>query len=211
VRTRMSRDEVLRKYEMDGSNKVIGILPGSRQQEIVRMLPVFSEAARYLQSAHTRLLFLLFRAPGITGADLIANGLREAELNIKVISQDRYDLMAACDICMAASGTVTLELAIVNTPMVVAYRLSPFTYFLARHLVRVSSVSLVNLVAGEEVVPELLQREATPANISRELLKLLNEEDAYSIMKEKLKGVSERLGKPGASNRAAELALGMLS
>jgi lipid-A-disaccharide synthase len=211
VRTRMSRDEVLRKYEMDGSNKVIGILPGSRQQEIVRMLPVFSKAARYLQSAHTRLLFLLFRAPGITGADLIANGLHEAELNIKVISQDRYDLMAACDICMAASGTVTLELAIVNTPMVVAYCLSPFTYLLARHLVRVSSVSLVNLVAGEEVVPELLQREATPANISRELLKLLNEEDAYSIMKEKLKGVSERLGKPGASNRAAELALGMLS
>jgi lipid-A-disaccharide synthase len=118
--------------------------------------------------------------------------------------------MSSCDIVMAASGTVTLELAILNVPMVVAYRMSPLTYFLASRLVKISYVSLVNLVAGAEVVKELLQKDASPEKISQELLALLDDKNAYLSMKEKLKQVSRQLGKPGASSRVAKLALDML-
>jgi lipid-A-disaccharide synthase len=211
VKTRLTRDEFLHKHGIEKADRVVGIFPGSRKQEISSMLPVFLEAARHLQSFDKRFVFLLSQAPGVTVANLVENGFHEEGLTIKVIAEDRYDLMAACDIAMAASGTVTLELAVLNIPMVVAYMVSPLTYFFARRLVKVSSVSLVNLVAGEEIVPELLQHDATPKNISKELQRLLGKGNVGPALREKLKKVSEQLGKPGASSRAAKLALKMLN
>jgi lipid-A-disaccharide synthase len=146
-------------------------------------------------------------APGLCKDDLIAHGLYEAGPNVKLIAEERYELMACCDVVMAASGTVTLELAILNVPMVVAYRLSPLTYLIGRLLVKVPFFSLVNLVAGRKVVTELLQKDASPERISRELQRLLDDPEAYTTMKNELKLVSRQLGEPGASNRTAQLAL----
>jgi lipid-A-disaccharide synthase len=146
-------------------------------------------------------------APSLTDADLVDCGLENCGLDIRLIRDDRYDLMAACDAVVAASGTVTLELAILQVPMVVAYLVSPISYFLGRRFIKVDYASLVNLIAGREVVTELLQDKATPGNISDELLRLLVDPEACALMKQELAGVVKSLGKPGASQRAAEVAL----
>jgi len=134
----------------------------------------------------------------------------DVALDVRVIDEGRYDLMASCDAVMAASGTVTLELAILNVPMVVAYRVAPLTFFLGRLLVKVPFFTLVNLVAGEQVVVELLQHEATPEKISEELKRLLDDHNAYAAMKKRLEQITGQLGKPGASTRTARLALELI-
>ena len=146
-------------------------------------------------------------APNLTDDDLVDCGLENCGLDIRLVRGERYDLMAACDAVVAASGTVTLELAILNIPMVVSYRLSPMTYFLGRRFIKVDFASLVNLIAGRKVVNELIQDKATPQNICDELVRLLVDKEACALMMSELAEVVGSLGKPGASDRAAKLAL----
>jgi lipid-A-disaccharide synthase len=210
VKIKGSRTEFLVEHGIkDTGQKIVGILPGSRKKEVAAMLPVFIEAAKLIAKKLDRTTFLLPVAPTLTDADLTGCGLEKSGLDIRPIRGDRYDLMAACDAVAAASGTVTLELAILKVPMVVSYRLSPISYFLGRRFIKVDYASLVNLIAGREVVPELIQENATPGNISVELMKLLVNKDAGALMKKELIEVVDSLGKPGASHRAAVLALGV--
>lgn len=126
--------------------------------------------------------------------DLEKNGLNDYPVDVHVIEGDRYDLMAACDLVMAASGTVTLELALLQVPMLVSYKVSATTYFLGRRFIKVDYASLVNLVAGEEVVPELLQDEATPEKIAATLQELWPGSLAHAEMMTKLAEVKDALG-----------------
>jgi lipid-A-disaccharide synthase len=208
VKARISRPTFLagQGIEMAGQ-KIVGLLPGSRRKEVATMLPIFIAAAVRLEKQLGRMTFLMPVAPTLTAADLAGCGLEDCGLDIRLIRSDRYDLMAACDAVVAASGTVTLELAILKVPMVVSYRVSRLTYFLGRKFIKVDYASLVNLIAGREIVPELLQEKATPANISRALLQLLEDNAVRARMKQGLDGVVGSLGEPGASRRAAELAL----
>lgn len=211
VTTKLSKTEFLNKHGIDQDVLTVGILPGSRKKEIATMLPVFLEAARLLTKAvNKKITFLLPLASTLSIVDLKNNGLDDCDLGIKVISDERYDLMAACDAVMVASGTVTLELAILDVPMVVAYRVSPITYLLGRHLIKVEYASLVNLVAGKKVVPELLQHDATGDNIYQAVENLLINEISCNNMRAGLAEVRNRLGEPGASARAARIALGLI-
>jgi len=210
VKHDITKDQFLKIHDIDPVSTVVGILPGSRKQEIVKMLPLFLSAAKRLQLHVGKIVFLLALAPGLSRADLVENGLRDVDLDVRVIAEGRYDLMASCDVVMAASGTVTLELAILNVPMVVAYRVAPVTFFLGRLLVKVPFFSLVNLVAGKKVVAELLQHEASPEKISEELQRLLDDQDANATMKKMLKQITGQLGKAGASTRTASLALELI-
>jgi lipid-A-disaccharide synthase len=208
VKIKGSRAEFLAEHGVkETGQKIVGILPGSRRKEVATMLPVFIEAAKLMEKKLGRTTFLLPVAPTLTDADLAGYGLEESGLDIRLIRGDRYDLMAACDAVVAASGTVTLELGILKVPMVVSYRVSPISYFLGRRFIKVDYASLINLIAGREVVTELLQENATPENISDELLRLLVDKEACTLMKKELAEVVNSLGKPGASRRAAELAL----
>lgn len=208
VKVKKSREIFFAEHDIKSvGQKIVGILPGSRKKEISTMLPVFIEAAKLMEKKLDRTTFLLPIAPNLTDDDLAGYGLEDCGLDIRLIRGDRYDLMAACDAVVAASGTVTLELAILNVPTVVSYRVSPLTYFLGRSFIKVDYASLINLVAGREVVPELLQEHATPENISDDLVKLLTNKDISILMKNELAEVVNGLGKPGASGRAAELAL----
>jgi len=208
VKVEKSKEVFLAEHGIDSKGrKLVGILPGSRRKEVSTMLPVFIKAARLMENELGRITFLLPVAPSLTDADLTGCGLEDSGLDIRPIRGDRYDLMGASDAVMAASGTVTLELAILNKPMVVSYRVSRLSYFLGRKFIKVDYASLINLIAGREIVPELLQENATPENISRELTGLLGDPRAFASMKEELAGVVESLGSPGASLRAAELAV----
>ncbi|MBU2537006.1 MAG: lipid-A-disaccharide synthase [Proteobacteria bacterium] len=207
VRTTRTREDFLQSLGIAPESTVIGILPGSRKREIAGMLPIFLQAAKHMKDQLVKPVFLLPLAPTLCEDDLMANGLAETGVEVKVIREDRYDLMAACEAVMAASGTVSLELAILNVPMVISYRVSPLTYFLGRRLIKVQYASLVNLVAGREVVPELLQDDAVPGKIAGATVRLVSNQTERTLHLNGLAEVREKLGGAGASAKAAELAL----
>ena len=186
---------------------VICILPGSRKSEIEMVLPAFLDAARMILARRPNTVFLLPLASTLTETDLARQGLQVDDLPVQVIRENRYDAMAASDCAMAVSGTVTLELAIMGVPMVVAYRVSSLTHLLARLIIRLPYFSLVNLVAGEKVVPELSQQEVCPERVSEEIMLLLQDKSLRRATKEKCAKVRDRLGGPGAADRAAVIAL----
>lgn len=214
VHVSQTRDDYCRFLGIGSEKKIVGLMPGSRIKEIKRLLPVFLEAALRLQKkSNDSLCFVIPLAPTLTEKDLAGNGLDalRGEMDVRIVREDRYGMMAACDAVIAASGTVTLELLLVDTPMVVAYKVSPRTYQLGRLLVKVDFFSLVNLIGGERIVPELLQEEASPERISEALYQLLYDEAVRAHIENGFARVKNMLGGPGASHRAAELALTLIS
>ena len=207
VKRTMSREEFCRAYGINSADTLLGLLPGSRKKEIRAMLPVFLQAAARLAAAEPHLTVLLPLAPTLTMEDLRECGLDGAGINVRVIAENRYDLMAACDLAMAASGTVTLELAILAVPMVVAYRVSPLTWLAGKMLVNVAFASLVNLIAGRTVVAELLQQAAEPEKIAASLMDIRPGSRKREKMLRELAEVRKKLGQGGASRNAARLAL----
>ncbi len=215
VETTLSREDFFKKYNIGAEQTCIGLLPGSRKKEILALLPCFLDAAKLLQAKQKQpdsLVFLIPQASTIKRVDLDDAGLSLSKdlLNIKVIVDDRYNMMSVCDGTVAASGTVTLELAILKIPMVVVYKLTNVTYFFARLLVKLDHFSLVNLIAGKTAVPELLQQEVTAENIARELSNIIVDKEARKRTLADLQEVRERLGQRGASRKAANVVLDLL-
>lgn len=207
VHSLLPRSVFRNQHAIADSKVLIGMLPGSRRKEISSMLPAFIEAAKLIKQARSNVCFALAVAPTIKREQLGITDEVIKELELTIITDDRYEMMVACDLVMAASGTVTLELAILKVPMVVAYRISPLTYFLGRRLIKVSYASLVNLVAERGVVQELLQKDFTAAKMKEALLAIWPDTAAYRLLREELSAVGKRLGAPGASDKAAEHAI----
>ena len=210
VQTKYTKREFCELHGINPASTLVGLMPGSRRTEISRLLPLFLQVAGKLSGAIKNIVFLLPLAPTLTVEDMEKGGLHESNVDLRIIRENHYDLMAACDAAMAASGTLTLELAILNIPMVVSYKESPISYFLGRSFIKVRFVSLVNLIAGKEVVRELLQNMATPENIYQEMWRLLKNGEAQRNMRQQLAEVAGQLGGAGASNRTARLALEMI-
>ncbi len=214
VRPQKNPEQFRRELGIEPDQRLIGLLPGSRGKEIVSLLPDFLAAAALLAEKQPKLSFLLPQAPPIDLALLAAHGLTQAQqqLDIRVVTEDRYSMMAACDAAVAASGTVLLELAILGVPTVATYRVSPPTFFLARILIRgLRFFSLVNLIAEREIIPELLQDAVTPQRIAQELEPLIAPTPQRIAMIKGFGEVCRRLGGPGASRRAARVALDLLA
>jgi lipid-A-disaccharide synthase len=189
------------------SETLVGCLPGSRDAEVRRHLPVLLGAAARIAARRPRTRFVLPVAPTIA-ADVIEAAVRTAGFPVKVLPAEAYRVMAAADLLLVASGTATLEAACYGTPMVVLYRLSSVSYALARALVRgVSHISLPNIVAGRGVVPELIQGRATPDGVAAAALLLLGDEVARAGQRAALIEVRARLGEAGAGLRAARAVL----
>lgn len=214
VKTRFDRKYFCEKYAIDGDKALIGILPGSRQKEVASLLPIFLESAKRMQQKYSReLVFLIPLASTLSKNDLDSNGLSDykGDLEIYVLPEDRYELMASCDAVVAASGTVTLELCLLDIPMIVAYKFSPLTYFIGQFLINIPFFSLVNIIAEKNIVTELLQDQVSPAAVELELARLLFDENTRKIMKDELAGVRNLLGSPGASEKAAGIAIEMIN
>ncbi len=190
---------------------VIGLLPGSRESEIIRLLPTMLEAADILRQRLKRVTFVISQALTVKRVlmDSIIGKFPES-VDVEVISDGVERVFERCDAIIAASGTVTLQAALHAMPMVVIYKVSLLSSWLARALVRVPHVGLVNLVAGRRLVPELLQHQATGANIARAVADMLHNMDKLDQLRQELIALRDVLGQPGASDRVAKLALGMI-
>lgn len=189
---------------VQGAGPVVALLPGSRTNEVRAILPGLSGAARLIARAIPDVRFIVARAPGLSGA-LFDDPHRDWPGLPPIVVEGRTDdVLGACDLVLTASGTATVQAALHGRPMVIVYRLSALTYRLGRPFVRVTTYGMVNLIAGETVVPELIQDDFTPESVAREAIDLLRNEARTERVRQDLGRVRARLGTPGASRRAAE-------
>jgi lipid-A-disaccharide synthase len=202
AKPREPRDVFLRALDLDSSRPVVALLPGSRPNELHRLVPVLAAAVPRIASQVIGTQFVVARAPHL--ADSFFAPFQGMGAAVRVIEGRTDDVLAASDVVVTASGTATVQTALHGKPMVVVYRLSPITYRLGKPLVRVTNYCMVNLVAGERVVEELIQEACTPDAVAREAVDLLTNRERAGDMREQLAEVCAKLGGPGASGRAAE-------
>ena len=204
------RGELRSRFGISDDERVIGLLPGSRSHEVQVLLPILIEAVEKLARREPKTKFVLAQASTVQD-NLLQPLLARSPIPIRVVKEQATEVMALSDLLLVASGTATLQAAVVGTPMVLFYRTAPLTYWFAnmfiRFVIRVKWIGLVNLVVGRTVVPELIQAEATGQRLYEEAIRILEDPVAYDHMKRELNQVRAALGMPGASSRAAEVVL----
>jgi lipid-A-disaccharide synthase len=208
VQATQTREEFCRQHGLDPGQPIVAILPGSRHAELAQHMPVIREACQLIQERRPA-QFVLAAAAHSNINDLQTGW--NAAINVRVVEGQTYNALAAADTAIVSSGTATVEAALLDVPMVVVYRVTPLTALLAKPLVRTSYFSMVNLIAERRVVPELIQRDFTPAKVAVEVLRLLNDPRAQEELRSGLAEVRKRLGPPGAVDRAADAIVGLLS
>jgi lipid-A-disaccharide synthase len=199
------KTEIAAELGLRVDRPIVGLLPGSRRNEVAALLPDLVTAAQEMRVRLPDIQFVLARAPHVA-AHLLEPLDR---LNPRAVIADGRadDVLSVCDVALVASGTVTVQAALHECPMVVVYRLSPITYRLGRRFVRVETFAMANLVAGTRVVPELIQDDFTPQRVAHEALAILTDPVRASAMRRQLGEVRTRLGTAGASARAARAVL----
>ncbi len=204
IRIRSSRDDFLRRYNLDSGRNIISLLPGSRTKEIKYNLPVLLQTAQRL--AWERQVQLLMPLASGDNLNLVKHIVQEMtpELPLRLLLDDTYDAVAHSDVAVVSSGTATLEAAILSTPLIAVFRISNFTWIVGQYLVDVPFYSLVNLIAGKEIVPELYQKEFNTDRLYAEITKYLDDAAATKRVKMELSLIKEKLGEGGAIEKAAE-------
>jgi len=209
VKRKYSRDEALGRFGLDARRRTVALVPGSRPNEVEKLLPEMLRAAERLLVRYPDLQFVLPRSSSLDrGA--VEGFTDQASVDVSVVDNDTYDVIGAADIAIVTSGTATLETALLEVPMVIVYRISPLSYLIGRMLVHIEHIGLANIIAGRGIVHELIQGDATGERIAREIEDLLDNGDRLARMKEDLRAVRERLGEPGAAARTARLAWGLM-
>jgi len=205
ARAQEPKDQFLQELGLNPARPIVALLPGSRPNEVERLLPVMRDAVTRITSRLPESQFVIARAPALDDrlfSDTKWNGTRPIEVLART-----DDVLAVSDVAVTASGTATVQAALHGRPMVVVYRLSPLTYKLGRRFLLVDNVAMVNLIAGRRIVPELIQDEFTPERTAEEAVSLLTDANRRAEMLAALAQVREQLGTPGASARAADTVL----
>ncbi|MGE3840395.1 MAG: lipid-A-disaccharide synthase [Vicinamibacterales bacterium] len=202
------REEFLTQHGLSPQSTTVGLLPGSRPNEVSRILAPLLDAARDIAHRRADVQFIVARAPGLDSELFAPLGeLRQRGLSLAVVENETDAALSVSDVVVTASGTATVQTAFHDRPMVIVYRLSPLTYTLGVRLVNVTTYGMVNLVAGSRIVPELIQDACTGDAIARAVLRYLDEPAYVTNVRKELARVRERLGGAGASERAARAIL----
>jgi len=187
-------DELRRGFGVPGGTQLVALLPGSRKGEIERHLPVLIDAVKKIQTSHASAArFILAVPPNVLGSNLRE---RISETSIQVLEGRTWDVLACADLALAASGTVTIEATLLGTPMIAFYRVNKLSWLMGKFLVRVPFYSMVNLVAGRRIVPELIQGDMTAGRLADEALSLMRDDSAREAMRGELRLVSQQLAGP---------------
>ena len=209
IKRKYTREEALKKFDLKEGATTVGILPGSRDSEVKRLLPAMLKAAEILEDRLPSVQFVLPLADTLN-YDFVAGIVSQSSADVKIVSDDIYDVMGLSDIAMVASGTATLETAFLGTPMIIVYKISTLSYLIGRAVINIDNIGLVNIIAGKTVVPEFIQGDANPEKMADEVYDILTSGSRMDEMKKDLLDVSRKLGGPGASKRAAELVCEMI-
>ena len=205
ARPRLDRDALLRKLNLDPAKPVLALLPGSRANELERLAEVIATAIPAIARQVPGVQFVIARAPNLD--DRLFEPFGVSGVTLRIAEGCTDDVLNASDAVVTASGTATVQTALHGKPMVVVYKLSPMTYRLGKRMALVDTYAMVNLIAGERVVVELIQEACTPGALATEAVRLLTDEHYRARMTTALHEVRRRLGGPGASDRAAEAVL----
>ncbi|HKF25723.1 MAG TPA: lipid-A-disaccharide synthase [Candidatus Acidoferrum sp.] len=203
----LSRADFFAKHKLSQNLPLVTILPGSRGSELARHVPILRKASIKIHEAMPS-QFVVASAPG--RAETLRN-LWPEPLPLTIVEGETYDALRHADASIVSSGTATVEAALLDAPMVVVYRVTPLTAWLAKPLLRTRYFSMVNLIAGREAVPELIQKDFTPENVASQTLRLLRDPAATAAMRADLAEARRRLGPPGAVERAAEAIAALLA
>ncbi len=219
VKPTLDRMEALERLGLADGLPVIGLLPGSREVEIRRILPALLSAGEKMQKQlPSTARFLLIKAPHLSW-ELYKEALAKSSLNPKVVERWDYDGIYSCDLVLVASGTATLECALLERPMLIIYKTSWPTYLISRLLIRIPVIGLVNIIASadssgkiteKKIVPEFVQQEASPEKIAQAAVELWQSAEKREQMKTSFREIREKLGKTGASEEAAKAVIGEL-
>jgi len=205
------REPLLRRLGIDPATPVVGLFPGSRATELRYNLPTLLATARVVLKDHPQTHFLV-PAAATLGAEPIRAAISLAggdDLPLTIVEESVYNVANAVDAVLAVSGTVTLQVALIGTPLLIIYRVAPLTYAIARHLVKVPFFGLPNIIAGQEVALELVQDEADPQLLGRELNLILSDPAHAAALRQGLALVKEKIGPGGCSQRVAQMAIEM--
>lgn len=209
VKPSMSREQALHQLGLDGSKPIIGLLPGSRRAEIKRMLPVMTQCARLLKAKFPEVQFLLVQATSVD-ADQLRPILNSLDFDICIVREALYDSIQCCNAVITTSGTVTLEVALLGVPMLIAYKVNAMTYLIGRLLVNIPFIGLPNILFGRKIVEEFIQHQARAEAMAAEIGCILSDREYAGQMVQNLSQVREKLGDSGGIERLAEVVHGML-
>jgi len=210
VRPTKRREELRREFGVSGSKQVVALLPGSREPEVRRILPLMLETARLLQKKMPSLKFFMTRAPHVPRKIYDEILAKFPGLSVQSFTERLHDIVSLSDFALVASGTATLETALLDIPFFLLYKASASTFFLGRRLVRIPYIGLVNVLAGRHVVPEFIQHLAKPEKIAQATQALLEDDTRRENYRKEIRNVLAGLGEPGASERAARVVIGKL-
>jgi lipid-A-disaccharide synthase len=209
INIRLTRTEFRQKLNVADNEIVIGLFPGSRELEVKRLLPELLKATIIMKNRYPEIRAYVAKADALSES-LYREIFLAAGVSIPFYKGDNHELMAFSRLCLVCSGTATLECAIIGTPLLVLYKTSYITYLIARRLISIGQIGLVNIVAGKMIVPELIQGECNGLKIADNALNLIENMGEYDRVKDELSKIKTRLGEPGAAQKAAYAAAGLL-
>lgn len=204
------KDEFYRAENLDVNKKLIGMFPGSRVSEIENNFSVLIDAARILLQQRGDIQFITPVASTLS-KNYIQKYINHSAINITTTTANIYDVINACDAIAAASGTVTLQITLMQTPMLIVYKISPITYQILNRMVNFTYAGIANVIAGKEICREFIQNDATAKNIALELEKLLSNKSYAAEMRKEMHKIRENLGEKNGSAAAAQLAANLMA
>jgi lipid-A-disaccharide synthase len=202
IRTSLTKNEFLKKYGLNPHKKLIAILPGSRRSELKYHIPILAEAMERIKNEWDT-QFVLLLAENLE-KNFLLSLIPSWFKGLEILEENHYEAIVSSDLVLSACGTANLEAALLETPLISFYRLSPLTYFFGHWLAAIKNFSIVNILAGEKIIPELIQQDFTAQNILEETKKILTSEEKRSEMMAQFRKIKKRLGEKTASRNAAQ-------